>query len=893
MKRILLLGVLLAGLGIQAKDGSHPEFDLLDKDGVPIVESGNAMSKSITCGDCHESSENVDVYADLILQMNLHPRVPLKDEYGELVIQSGEPLSTENTCGSCHDVRYITSHSDHANAGVGNYVVDKLHHDWSAGAGYFGAWNIYDYDLIEADEDGPDVDSWLTRYGSRHVGGGPVSESLEMNCFLCHTDVLVNQERIRLLQEEEFEWANSAPLISTGILINEDDDWTWNKEAFNPDGSVAENKLPILKPTDENCGQCHGLVYNDLDNPLLLPDDVENMRRSVLTGQIFSPQKLNLTGLNIVGKKELNRPFDVHADRVVGCVNCHYSLNNPIYYQRYDEEQPDHLAFDPRRLSYSEYLKNPLHQFAKGSSKNGLASQTQDSMRRCESCHSEEAVHDWLPYKERHFSALACESCHIPELYSPTIMTIDWTLPDSAGRPTKTYRNSDVDYANSENSITSYEPILLPRSNSTGEKKLAPFNVLTGWYWLAGDEDERMPIARETLVEAFSDGDLYNDDILAAFDTDQDGSISINERRLDSAAKVTLLKQKLAEVGLENPELSGEMTYFPINHNVVSGQWATKDCQACHQEDSRIDDSMILAMYSPHGMTPDKITSIDTKVHGSLEILDDGSLAYKADASTSGYYILGLDNIPLIDIIGLLMFFGVILAVNVHAVARKVASSRRAPNARRYRKEYIYDAYERLWHWLQAGSIIILLFTGLIIHKPHMFSMFSFAYMVEIHNIVGFILFANAALSLFYNLASGEIKQFIPEPKGFIGRSIAQASYYTKGVFEGQSHPEEKSRDRKMNVLQQVTYLAILYILLPAQVITGILIWGAQEWPEIASSVGGLAFLGPVHTFIAWTFATFIVMHVYLTTHGHTPTAGIKAMIRGWDEVEDNPKQSQ
>ncbi|NNJ72615.1 MAG: cytochrome B, partial [Enterobacterales bacterium] len=219
---------------------------------------------------------------------------------------------------------------------------------------------------------------------------------------------------------------------------------------------------------------------------------------------------------------------------------------------------------------------------------------------------------------------------------------------------------------------------------------------------------------------------------------------------------------------------------------------------------------------------------------------------------------------------------------------RKITSKKLGHIKHNYRKEYIYDSYERLWHWLQASSIIILLVTGLIIHKPHLFSIFSFAYMVEVHNIVGFILFANAALALFYNLASGEIKQYIPEPKGFIGRSMAQAMYYTKGVFEGQPHPEEKSRDHKMNVLQQVTYLAILNILLPAQVITGILIWGAQRWPDIADMAGGLAILGPLHTLIAWTFATFIVMHVYLTTHGHTPTAGIKAMISGWDDVEDN-----
>jgi thiosulfate reductase cytochrome b subunit len=31
----------------------------------------------------------------------------------------------------------------------------------------------------------------------------------------------------------------------------------------------------------------------------------------------------------------------------------------------------------------------------------------------------------------------------------------------------------------------------------------------------------------------------------------------------------------------------------------------------------------------------------------------------------------------------------------------------------------------------------------------------------------------------------------------------------------------------------------------------------------------------------------FFIAHVYLATAGHTPTSHIKAMITGWEEVED------
>ena len=144
----------------------------------------------------------------------------------------------------------------------------------------------------------------------------------------------------------------------------------------------------------------------------------------------------------------------------------------------------------------------------------------------------------------------------------------------------------------------------------------------------------------------------------------------------------------------------------------------------------------------------------------------------------------------------------------------------------------------------------------------------------------------NAVFSLFYHLASGEIRQYLPEPRGFFNQSITQALYYVQGIFKGAEHPIEKTQDKKLNPLQQMTYFAILNVLLPLQGITGILIWGAQRWPKIAASLGGLPFLAPFHTLIAWLFATFVVMHVYLTTTGHTPMAGIKAMMMGWEDIE-------
>jgi thiosulfate reductase cytochrome b subunit len=199
----------------------------------------------------------------------------------------------------------------------------------------------------------------------------------------------------------------------------------------------------------------------------------------------------------------------------------------------------------------------------------------------------------------------------------------------------------------------------------------------------------------------------------------------------------------------------------------------------------------------------------------------------------------------------------------------------------------MYAVYERFWHWLQTFTIVLLLFTGLVIHRPDILGFLSFRYMVTLHNVLAAILVINAGLSLFYHLASGEIQQFIPRPYGFFDQAIVQAKYYLRGIFKGAPHPFEKAPDRKMNPLQQITYFGILNVLLPLQMVTGALMWGVQQWPQTANMLGGLPFLAPFHSLVAWTFGAFIVAHVYLTTTvGHEPLAGIKAMIHGWEDME-------
>jgi len=197
---------------------------------------------------------------------------------------------------------------------------------------------------------------------------------------------------------------------------------------------------------------------------------------------------------------------------------------------------------------------------------------------------------------------------------------------------------------------------------------------------------------------------------------------------------------------------------------------------------------------------------------------------------------------------------------------------------------YYYTVHERIWHWVQAAAIMLLMWTGLEIHHPQTWSLLGFQTATTLHNLLGFALIVNALLGLLYHVFTEEILQYVPQHKDFFDMAWKQAAYYLSGIFRGEPHPIEKDPDNKLNPLQKVTYLLILNLLLPAQLVTGLLIWGAQRWPQLTERLGGLVLLGTVHTLAAWGFAAFFLLHIYLATIGHTPLANIKAMLVGWEE---------
>jgi thiosulfate reductase cytochrome b subunit len=183
-----------------------------------------------------------------------------------------------------------------------------------------------------------------------------------------------------------------------------------------------------------------------------------------------------------------------------------------------------------------------------------------------------------------------------------------------------------------------------------------------------------------------------------------------------------------------------------------------------------------------------------------------------------------------------------------------------------------------------ALSGIVLMGTGMAVHAGSRWPI-ALPAAVTAHNASAVVLMVNAFLSLFHHLTTLAIRQFIPHPHGLLERTLDHLEYQSRGIFLGDPHPHHPGH--KLNPLQQVTYLALLAILFPFQIVTGLLIWAVGHWPSVGAAAGGLQIVAPLHNLGAWLFLAFFVLHAYLVTTGHTVGAHLRSMITGWQTVPE------
>ena len=196
-------------------------------------------------------------------------------------------------------------------------------------------------------------------------------------------------------------------------------------------------------------------------------------------------------------------------------------------------------------------------------------------------------------------------------------------------------------------------------------------------------------------------------------------------------------------------------------------------------------------------------------------------------------------------------------------------------------KVYIYKVFERFWHWSQAIIIGTLGLTGFEIHGS--FQLIGFETAVKLHSIFAWAFLVLIVFAIFWHFTSGEWRQYIPTTKML----KEQFMYYIGGVFRNAPHPTNKTVYNKFNPLQRMIYLGLKILVIPVMVLSGF-IYLYFHYPKFGIELESLETVALIHTFGAYILLAFIIAHVYLTTvTGVKPLSSIKAMIFGWEEMEE------
>ncbi len=206
------------------------------------------------------------------------------------------------------------------------------------------------------------------------------------------------------------------------------------------------------------------------------------------------------------------------------------------------------------------------------------------------------------------------------------------------------------------------------------------------------------------------------------------------------------------------------------------------------------------------------------------------------------------------------------------------------------KKVYIYKGFERFWHWTQAFLILFLAFTGFEVHGSYSF--FGYENAVIYHRYAGWALLALIVFTFFWHIAVGEWRQYLPTYKNM----KAQVEYYLLGIFKNAPHPVKKTVLSKLNPLQKITYFMLMVVIIPLMIITGVL-YMYYRVPQAVTvnplNVQSLDTIALIHTAGAYFLVVFVIGHLYLITTGHTVLTNLKAMITGWEEIEEDDENEE
>lgn len=197
---------------------------------------------------------------------------------------------------------------------------------------------------------------------------------------------------------------------------------------------------------------------------------------------------------------------------------------------------------------------------------------------------------------------------------------------------------------------------------------------------------------------------------------------------------------------------------------------------------------------------------------------------------------------------------------------------------------YLHPLPLRIWHWINAFIVFVLIVTGIQLRIPDIHIFESYGFVVLLHKYFGFALAVSFVFWIFFHICTGGFKKHYRFRLNDIRNMPQQALYYSFSIFKGGDNPFTPTPENRFNALQKLAYLSVMFICVPVITITGILFSDILYFFSWIRAIGGLRILDAIHVAAAYMFVFYLLIHLYMSTLGPKVHSHIKSMITGYEE---------
>lgn len=221
---------------------------------------------------------------------------------------------------------------------------------------------------------------------------------------------------------------------------------------------------------------------------------------------------------------------------------------------------------------------------------------------------------------------------------------------------------------------------------------------------------------------------------------------------------------------------------------------------------------------------------------------------------------------------------------------------------------YRHRLVTRIWHWVNAVAVLVLIPSGLMIFNAHprlywghyganfdhawlalprwpgwmtLPSHYSLSGARHWHLAFALVLGFGLLAYLLWSLGNRHIQRDLRIRRAELARGHLWADF--KAHLALRFHDPE--RPREYNSFQKLSYAGVLFVLLPLLIASGLAL-APGMWPWLADLFGGRQSARSVHFIAMAAMSLFVLVHLMLVILAG-PVNELRSMLTGWWETPD------